>query len=278
MPSLASLHPQIVHFVVALSLVGVAMRWLSLTNKVSYAGPTATTLLLIAGLGAVLAVSSGTAAHQPVEAIPGVAAAVRAHEDWGHRARTVLLIIAAIELGGVLLAKLPTFRRWVHVVSAVVGLLGAAAVYMAAQEGGELVYSYAGGPGLRTGDTADIGRLFTAGLYEQALVDRARHQPIAAAELIDLLARRSPGDTAIELLRIESMLRDRNDAPGALAALNSLRLPADNPRLQIRAGLLAVDAYVATSQPDSARALLQRLITQFPQSQRLKDRLIQLGG
>jgi predicted Zn-dependent protease len=140
------------------------------------------------------------------------------------------------------------------------------------------VYSYAGGPGLRTGDTADIGRLFTAGLYEQALVDRARHQPAAAAGLIDELARRSPGDTGVELLRIESLLRDREDAAGALAALSRLRLPSDNPRLQVRAGLLTADAYVASGQADSARAVLRRLVTQFPMSQRLKDRLAQLGG
>jgi uncharacterized membrane protein len=278
MPDLAPLHPQIVHFVIVLCLVGVAFRWLSLTNKVPFAGPAATTLLLLGAVAAWLAVSSGTAAHQPVESIPGVGAAVRAHEDWGERARTVLLVIAAIELAGLLLAKLPTFRRWVHIVSAVVGLLGAGAVFEAGQKGGELVYSYAGGPGLRTGDTADIARLFTAGAYEQALVDRARHQPAAAAELIDGLARRWPGDTAIELLRIESLLKDRQDAAGALAALNSLHLSAENPRLQVRAGLLTVDAYVATGQADSARAVLRRLVTQFPMSQRLKDRLAQLGG
>ena len=278
MLNLAPLHPQIVHFVIALCLVGVALRWLSLTNKVLFAGPAATTLLLLGAAAAWLAVSSGAAAHQPVEAIPGVGAAVRVHEDWGHRARTVLLVLAAIECAGLLLTKLPTLRRAAHIASALVGLLGAGAVIVAGEKGGELVYSYAGGPGLRTGDTADIARLFTAGVYEQALVDRARHQSQAAAGLIDELARRSPGDTGVELLRIESLLRDRADAAGTLAALSRLRLPDDNPRLQVRAGLLAADAYVATGQPDSARAMLRRLVTQFPMSQRLKDRLAQLGG
>ncbi len=278
MSSLASFHPQIVHFVVALTLVGALLRWMSLIPKVSFASPAATTLLLLGAVGGVLAVSSGMAAHQPVEAIPGVAAAVRTHEDWGHRARTVLLIIAGLELLGLLLLPLPTFRRWVHVASAAVCLLGGATVVVAGEKGGELVYSYAGGPGLRTGDTADITRLFVAGVYQQALVERARHQPIAAAELIELLARRAPGDTAIELLRIESLLRDRGDAPGALAALAALTLPADNQRLQVRAGLLTVDAYVAAGLPDSARAVLERLVARFPASQRLKDRLTQLGN
>lgn len=93
-----------------------------------------------------------------------------------------------------------------------------------------------------------------------------------------MLARRSPGDTAIELLRIESLLKDRQDAVGTLAALNSLHLSADDPRLQVRAGLLTVDAYVAAGQPDSARAVLRRLIAAFPMSQRLKDRQTQLGS
>jgi len=280
MPDLAPLHPQIVHFAIVLCLIGVAFRWLSLTGKVPFAGPAATTLLVLGAVAAVLAVSSGQAAHGPVERIPGVDGAVRDHEDWGHHARTVLLVIGGLEVLGLVLAlmKRPGIQKGVHVVSALVGLLGAAVVFLAGQKGGKLVYSYAGGPGLRTGDTADIARLFTAGLYEQALVDRARHQPLAAAALIDELARRSPGDTAIELLRIESMLRDREDAAGTLAALNRLQLPGDNPRLQVRAGMLAVDAYVAAGEADSARAVLQRLITQFPMTQRLKDRLAQLGG
>lgn len=280
MPNLAPLHPQIVHFAIVLCLVGVAFRWLSLTGKVPFSDPAATTLLVLAAVAAVFAVSSGQAAHGPVEAIPGVGAAVREHEDAGHLARTVLLVIGGLELVGLILGRLkrPAILKGVQIVSALVGLLGVAMVYHAGQEGGKLVYSYAGGPGLRTGDTADIGRLFTAGLYEQALVDRARHQPVAAAGLIDELARRSPGDTGVELLRIESLLRDRQDAAGTLAALSRLRLPGDNPRLQVRAGLLTVDAYVASGQADSARAVLRRLVTQFPMFQRLKDRLAQLGG
>jgi uncharacterized membrane protein len=279
MINLAPLHPQIVHFAIVLCIIGVAFRWISLTGKVPFSDPAATTLLILAAVAAVFAVSSGQAAHGPVEAIPGVDAAVRDHEDAGHLARTVLLVIGGLELVGFILGRLkrPAILKGVQIASALIGLLGVAVVYHAGQEGGKLVYSYAGGPGLRTGDTADIGRLFTAGLYEQALVDRARHQSQAAAGLIDELARRSPGDTGVALLRIESQLRDRQDAAGALAALNGIHVPAGNFRLQVRAGMIAVDAYVALGRSDSARVVLQRLITQFPMFQRLKDRLAQLG-
>lgn len=279
MPDIAHFHPQIVHFAIVLLLAGVVMRWISLTGKVPFAGPAAATALLCGAVAAWLAATSGTQAHGPVERIPGVAAAVQAHEEWGERARTIALIVGGLELLALVLIRVkPGLRRWAEIASAVVGLMAGYAVFEAAEKGGDLVYTYAGGPGLRSGDTADVGRLLAAGLYGQAMVDRARHDSAGAAALIDELARRSPGDTAVALVRVESLLRDRGDARGALAALAALHVPADNPRVALRAGLLAVDAYLAVGQPDSARAVLRGLIAQYPMFQRLKDRLTQLGG
>ena len=279
MPNLASFHPQIVHFVIALLAVGIALRWLSLTRKVPFAGPAAATLLLLGTVAAVLAVHSGMDAHGPVERIPGVREAVQTHETWGHRTRNIFLGVAAFEILGLVLARVrPGVRRWAEVSSAIVGLVGGVALYQAAEQGGELVYSYAGGVGIRSGDTSDVQRLLVAGLYEQALVDRAQHRSAEAADLIEQLARRLPGDTTVLLLRIESQIVDRQDPEGALAALQGLTLPADNPRLRIQAGMLAADALVAAGRPDSARAVLRALIVEFPTSRRLKDRLTQLGG
>jgi uncharacterized membrane protein len=279
MPNIAHFHPQIVHFAIVLLLAGVVLRWLSLTGTVAWARPAAATALLCGTIAALLAVHSGTQAHGPVERIPGVASAVQEHEHWGERARTVFLFVAGLEIAALVLSKVrPALRRWAEVASALVGLVGGYAIFEAAEHGGELVYSYAGGPGLRTGDTADIGRLLAAGLYEQAMVDRARHESAGAAALIDELARRAPGDTAVALVRVESLLRDHGDPKGALAALAALNLPTDNPRLAMRSGMLTVDAWVAAGQPDSARAVLRGLIARFPANQRLKDRLAQLGG
>ena len=70
MPNLGSLHRQIVHFVVGLLLVGVALRWIALTGKVPFAGPAATTLLLLGTVAAVLAVSSGTVLRRLVAQFP----------------------------------------------------------------------------------------------------------------------------------------------------------------------------------------------------------------
>src|SRR5256885_15776108 len=65
-------------------------------------------LLLVGTVGAVLAVQSGTAAHGPVERVPGARAAVMEHEEWGQRTRNIFLIVAALEL----VALVPRVSRW----------------------------------------------------------------------------------------------------------------------------------------------------------------------
>lgn len=276
MPNLAVFHPQIVHFVVALLLLGVALRLVSLTGKLNWTGPSAVTLLLIGTVAAWLAVRSGTDAHGPVERVPGSREAVQEHEEWGKKTRNIFYGVAALELIALGLAK----SRWskygkgVLAASGVVGLWGVTAVYETAEHGGELVYSYAGGVGIRTGDSTDVGRLLTAGLYHQAMLDRRQGKSAEAAALIDQLVAQNPSDPNMQFLRIESLIQDKKDGKAALAALATIK--ADDPRTATRVGMLKVDAFEAAGQRDSARAVLQGLIAQFPQSQRLKDRLAQL--
>ena len=57
-------------------------------------------------------------------------------------------------------------------------------VYETSEHGGELVYSYAGGLGIRTGDEKDIERLLLAGYYNQAMADRKAGRSDSAAQLI----------------------------------------------------------------------------------------------
>src|SRR5439155_1640168 len=67
MPNLASYHPQIGHFVLALLAAGVLLRWIALAGKWPWTSPAAAALLLAGTLTAVAAVQSGTDAHGPVE-------------------------------------------------------------------------------------------------------------------------------------------------------------------------------------------------------------------
>lgn len=278
MPSLASFHPQIVHFVVALLFVGVALRIVSLTGRLRFTSPAATTLLLIGTVAALLAVKSGEDAHGPVERIPGARDLVVEHEEYGERTRNVFLIVIGIELVALALSlsrreTRAKYAKYAHVASALVGLFGAFQLYEAAEHGGELVYSYAGGPGLRTGDPQDVQRLLLAGLYSQSRIDRREGRATDAAGLVSEMMRRFPTDTTVRFLHVESLMLDRKDYRGALAALDSIRVADTDARLRTRHASAKADIYLALGLKDSARAALTPVVAAFPQNTRIKAKL-----
>jgi len=272
MPSLAGLHPIVVHFAIALLIAGAVFRWLSLTGRLSFASPAAASLLLVGTVAAVMAVKSGTDAHGPVERIPGVVDAVIAHEHWGERARNAFIVVAVAELVVLLLARRGKERLAV-IASAVLCVPAVFCLYEAGEHGGELVYEYAGGPGLRTGDPADVGRLLVAGVYNQAQADRKAGRPGDAAALVSAIAPRFATDPNVQVMAAESALLDRKDPAAALDILGRTAVPQDNARLRIRHGLLMADALEAAGRPDAARATLQQLASAFPESGRIKQRL-----
>jgi uncharacterized membrane protein len=275
MPNIAYFHPQIVHFVVALLFLGVLLRLVSLANKWAFTGPAAATLILLGTAAAVLAAKSGTDAHGPVERIPGARNAVTEHEDAGEWARDVFLAVAALEIAGLALGTRPA-RRWVLAASGVVGLAGLTVVYRASELGGQLVYKYAGGVGTRYGDSTDVQRLLLAGLYQQAMQDRAAKRPDAAAQTVELINQRFPGDPNAQLLRAESQVLDLKDGKAALATLAQITVPPDNRVLGTRMAMLKADAYLAAGFKDSARVTLEALSRAFPNNPRIKQRLQQL--
>lgn len=271
MPTMAPFHPQVVHFAIALLFVGVALRAVSLLGRPTFLAPAAVTLIVLGTLGAFAAVLTGTAAHGPVEQMPGLRAAVMEHEEWGERARNVFAIVIVIEALAFALRRSPR-ARYLAAASVLVGAIGLVCLYEAAEHGGEIVYNYAGGIGIRSGDPADVKRLFLAGLYQQALAERkAGHAP-EAASLLDVASQRFPDDVEVRLLHAESLLIDRKDATGALAVLQTVTPPAENRFLRMRHGLLTADALLASGQRDGAIATLQQLAAAIP-SPRIKQRL-----
>lgn len=275
MPDIGYYHPQIVHFVIAGLLIGIGFRWLSLTGKFPWADRPATILLVVGAIVAVFAVMSGTDAHELAERIPGVGDAVRAHEDAGHDVRNFFLIIAAVEC----LALVPAFakwRKWMLIASGVLCVWGAYDIYDVGRLGGVLVYSYAGGVGMRTGDSADVNNTVRSALYNRGLLDRDQKNSDAAARDFAELAARFPNDPQIQLAAIGSMIQDKKDPTAALAALRAMPVPPDTSRMWGRYQNARADAFIALGQKDSARAVLQAMLAKFPQSQRTKARLQQL--
>ena len=273
---IAAFHPQIVHFVVALTVVGALLRWISLTGKLAFTRPAAATLLILGAGAAVAAVESGSQAHERAERIPGVRSAVQAHEDAGEWARDALLVVAGLEIAGLALSRRAAWRRWAEVASGVACLAAVGAVYEAADRGGDLVYSYVGGPGLRTGDTADVHRLLTAGLYEEAMLARNAHRSAEADSLISELARRDPASVEVQLVAAQSLMTDRKDPRAALAALDRIAVPDTEPFTKMRVAFARADVYAAAGMKDSARAVLEGLAKQFPDNPRIRQRVERL--
>lgn len=267
MPNIGFMHPYVVHIVVGFVIAGCVLRILSLFGKWTWMNPAAATSLILGAAAAFVAWRSGVDAHGPAERVPGARAAVVAHEEWGERSRNLFLLIAGVEVLGL---AVPSRRRVIHVASAALGAVGLFVIYETAEHGGELVYSYAGGVGLRTGETEDVGRLLIAGLYHQAMVDRREGRGEAAARLFAEMKQRWPDDAEIRMLAADSRLRDAGDATGALADLDSLIPVIQDARIKRNATLARAYAFLALGQKDSARAVVEKLAADNPANARYR--------
>ncbi len=232
--SLAYYHPIVVHFPIVLTFVGVGARILWIFLRREWLSHAATALIVGAALGAMAAVKTGDEAHGPVERVPGTRDLVIEHEDWGKRSRNVLIGIALLVLGALALSG--ARQRAVRYLSAAGGLVAMFFMHETAEHGGELVYSYAGGVGIRTTDSTDVERLLLAGLYHQSALDR-------------------------------------KEGRASDAALDSLQAPKSSRTLYLNAAMLRADALAAVGQRDSARAVLTAVAPDYPTSTRLKAKL-----
>jgi uncharacterized membrane protein len=268
-PNLATWHPQFVHFVIALAFVGIGARLVSLLPlgpRFSFTNAMATSLIVMAAIAGIFAAQSGTDAHGPVERVPGARAAVQEHEEAGEWARDWLIGLALLELITLGLAtRKPKAATILKYACAVGGLVTASTVYEAGEHGGVLVYNYAGGIGLRSGDTSDIKHLLVAGLYHDAMRERTAGNADNAARLVGELARQMPADTTVRFMVFESMIKDQHQPRAALDSLRALPIPPNNLRMESRRQMLVADAYVAAGSPDSARMTLVALKAKMPE-------------
>ena len=275
MPNIGEWHPQLVHFVIALGVVGVLLRIASLAGRGAWLNPAAAALIILSAGFSIAAAKSGDQAHGPAERVPGAREAVQEHEHWGNRTRNLLIALAGVEMLALIWSS-HRAGRVLRVLSAATGVAALFFIYETGEHGGELVYSYAGGIGTRSGDPQDLSNALVAALYHKARLDRDSGRAEDAARLTDELARLRPEDPTVKFLVVESKLRDRNDPQGALADLRMMQVAADDPRLAPRMGLLTSQAYVAAGHPDSAKAVLTEVARRFPNNRGVQDALAKL--
>lgn len=276
MPDIGVYHPQIVHFVIGFLILGVAARIVSLLplgERLRFAGPMAATLLILGALISIIAVQSGKNAHGPVERVPGARDAVVEHEEWGERTRNAFLWIAGFEVAALAFASRRRLAQGLRIVSALGGIAGVWVLYEAGEHGGELVYNYAGGVGIRSGAPDDVRRLLVAGLYHNARAARDGGRKEEAGRLVDELQRQMPEDATVKFLGVESLIKDRENPRAALEALAAIPVAADDWRLGLRKATLTAEAYNALGARDSAQAALDDIKVRFPDNPRVKAAL-----
>jgi uncharacterized membrane protein len=244
----------------------------------TFANPAATILVVAGTVAAFAAVRSGEAAHRLVEEIPGIRAVVVAHEVWGERVRAVFMGVSALEMLALVFRRTGSrHTRLMAGVAALAGLSGLVVLYQAAARGGELVYSYAGGVGIRSGNTEDVGRLLIAAVHHQVQVDRGQGHADRASGLVEDLARRFPDHLEVQIMAAESRLLDRKNPAAALERLQTLPR-FDDRRLRLRVGLLMARAQATIGDPQSARVTLEALNAEFPGNAAVQRQLESLAA
>ncbi len=302
MPDIGSFHPQIVHFVVVGGVLGLPLYWLAFVPRFRALRLTGTILLIVATVGAWAAVRSGREAHELAERIPGAAAAVHRHEELGEDTRSIftgVLLLELVALGLAWKARAPgrslmdvgvgesgapdpsPIRFAIVIMRVLVGItwaFGAIVLFEAAQKGGDVVFNYAGGVGMRRGNPDDVQRLLIAGLYDQSRVDRKNGDHDGAARLVREMLRLEPDSAQVRLLWVESLLEDRKDPRAALAALDSIEVGPRDLRTRFGVALSRAASYQMLGKPDSARAALDALPERFRQSRMVQERMKRIEG
>jgi len=140
------LHPAVIHFPIALLLLGAAVAVLSVFIRRWHLPLFAAVLLTLGAIGAVAATVTGEEEEEKVEhAIPSAESVLEEHATWGERTRNAGIIAAGLAIVAVVVAAKPVGGRLVSVVAACVALIAGYCVAQAGHYGGELVYHHGAG-------------------------------------------------------------------------------------------------------------------------------------
>lgn len=146
------LHPAVVHFPIALLLLGAAVALLAVFVRRWHLPLFAAILLSLGAIGAVAATVTGEEEEEKVEhAIPSAEPLLEEHADWGERARNAGIVAALFAVIAVLAAGKPVGGRVLSVLAACAALVAGYCVAQAGHFGGDLVYRHGAGVTLDRG-------------------------------------------------------------------------------------------------------------------------------
>ena len=141
------LHPALVHFPIALILLGTVVAITTVFIRRWHLPWLTAGLLGLGAMGAVAAAWSGEEAADAavMDLSPQGEQIIEKHEEWGKRTRNIALIAAAAAVTSVALGKFPRASRITAGLAALAAIGASFCVAEAGHYGGKLVYQYGAG-------------------------------------------------------------------------------------------------------------------------------------
>lgn len=133
------LHPAVIHFPIALSLIAVLFDLVSRHRRAAALEPAGAVLMTLAAVGGIVATLTGDAAHDEAVVPRAAAALLERHEELGELAMWALIVLAVARVA------LALWRRFRGVAAAAYLLAAAAVAALVAYQGhvgGQLVFRH----------------------------------------------------------------------------------------------------------------------------------------
>ena len=158
MPFPDPLHPAVVHFPIALLIVGAGAAVVAVVVRRWHLPWLAALLLVLGAAGAVVAVGTGKEEEEMVETNSAVAEQVLdEHEEWGETTRNLALAAALFAVAAAFASKVRVAGIGLSAVTAVLAMAAAYCVAQTGPYGGELVYRHGVGINTVGADTGTTG-------------------------------------------------------------------------------------------------------------------------
>ncbi len=150
MPDLTHLHPMIVHFPIALLIIGFLVDAISLFVKRDFLEKTGFILLIVGAIGAIAAYFSGASAADGLVEAGSLKDAVEVHESAAELALWIIIGAAVFRTALVMVRRYAGYYRWIAFAIFFAGVL---AVSRTGYYGGELVFKHAAGVTIEFGSS-----------------------------------------------------------------------------------------------------------------------------
>jgi uncharacterized membrane protein len=150
------LHPMIVHFPIALLIIGFIADLAGLISKREFFSKMGFYLLVLGTLGVVAAYFSGNFAGEGVEEAGSLEQALETHE---HAAQLTLWLMLGAALVRIALVWMKKYKGVIKYAAFAVFFAGVLSVARTGYYGGELVYKHAAGVQFNLGDNFNNGNI-----------------------------------------------------------------------------------------------------------------------